>query len=124
MTPETGLAELIRAITAIVTLGFAAPGIVLIVNAIKVLRPGWNPQYVHLAIQVIVWAVYQIATHAGLGVQFEQWWQAGITIIGVLLPLFTSVVAGQKTYDYSARNNIALWGYQRTENNATYKKAA
>lgn len=115
MEPQIALAELIRAVQAIVTLGFAAPGIVLIVNLVKVLAPTWKAEYVHLALQVIVWAVYTIATHVGYASQFEAGWGVFITIVGAIASLFTSVAAGKKTYAFALKNDVTLWNYQRTK---------
>lgn len=115
LTPQELLERLFALLVDGTVVTALAPGIVVIVNILKLLLPKTvKATWISLVVQVVVWLVYWIAAHFGRADQFQQVWMAGITIAAALVSLFTNDQAVKATFNRGVKKNSILFGYQRT----------
>jgi len=92
---------------------FLMPLVVLLVGLIKRIPldvvQSIPANGIHLAVQVLLWIGYAVATHYGKGLAFENWVQA----LTPLLQLVVSYLGGAWLYNQAKQANMPLWGYQR-----------
>lgn len=95
---------------------WAAPLVVLLANAAKLLPflRNIDAPVIALALQVAVWAIYAIVDRQGYGAQFQQWTEAATTVLQVLLPLLLSALGTKGVYELSRRYAVPLFGHART----------
>ena len=108
-----GLAGLLNEVTYLAPL---APGVVVIVSALKAIAAifkkevnGTRAVLLSLAIQVIVWIVYQFSVKGGFDLQFQQWYDVAINVIQALFPL--AVIVGSSHYVYTKTRSVPVLGY-------------
>lgn len=110
------LATMLSEFTAVPAL---AAGVLIFTNAIKVLLAmvkvevsGSRAVLLALAVQVVVWIIYQLAIKGGFDLQFQQWYDAAATIINALLPLVLTFAATHYAYEYGKKSENPILGYK------------
>lgn len=107
------LAGLLNEFTYLATF---APGVVVIVSALKAAAAlfkkevnGTRAVLLSLAIQVIVWIIYQVSVKGGFDLQFQQWYDVAVNVIQALLPL--AVIIGSSHFVYTRTRSVPVLGY-------------
>lgn len=105
------LQNLLRLLSDVTFIPFAAAGVIVITNILKMLRIPVNPTLLALAVQAVVWVAYTFARHYGVELRFEQFWDALITIVQAVLPLVGSIAAAHVGYERAKAAGVPLLGY-------------
>ncbi len=104
------LGQMLNELTAV---AFLAPLVVLLVGLVKRIPLDFIQSLpassIHLAMQVLTWTIYAVATHYGRGAAFQSWVEA----LTPLLQLVASYLGSAWLYRKAKEANMPLWGYQR-----------
>ena len=105
------LQNLLRLLTDVTFIPFAAAGVIVITNILKMIRVPVNPTLLALLVQVVVWVAYTIARQHGVELRFQEFWDALINVIQAVLPLVGSIAAAHVGYESAKSAGVPLLGY-------------
>jgi hypothetical protein len=120
VTPPVDLLQkLVNLLSDATYIVWAAAGVVILTGLIKVVAAqvginitGAGAAFLALAIQVLIWLGYSIATYFSQGESFKSLYLTIIDIVRAMLPLFGAVGLGHEFYQLAHRRGWPVLGFK------------